>query len=227
MQAHLERSEEISPHPGIESSQSGEEEAQWRAETEQQLTIAVGVLREQEEEQVRRLDELQAQLATQVKAFYLAEAEAQQHAEKADQINLELENAIKNRDDGSKRVEEADLRLRELEGARRSGEVRTQGRTEKERHLDVEIEALRQAEEEQLKRIEEPDSTPRSEEARQMARARSKATGLKQNNKSLPKSKSCAGSKRIGYRIKEAEARLPGLKKPYVQGRKAGPKERR
>jgi hypothetical protein len=181
------------------------------SEQEQQLVVAVGVLREQEEEHVKRIDAIQEQLAAQVKACYLAEAEAQQHAEKTEQINLELEKARQNRDVNFKVVEEAALRLRAHEEARKSVQVSTQKRAEQEQKLNAEIEALRQAEEEQQRRIEEAESRLRAqEEARQSARARVKQLAESEQQAIAEIETLSKTEAKLLNRVKEVEARLPG-----------------
>jgi myosin heavy subunit len=212
-QVQLERIEEINARiPALEEARRlAEEEAQWRAEQEQQLIVAVSVLREQEEEHVKRLDEIQEKLAAQVKACYLAEAEVQQHAEKTVQIKQQLEDARKGREDEFKRIEEEAVRLREQEETLKNAQVNIQRRTEKEQKLNAEIEALRIAEEEQLRRIEAAEARLRAqEEARQAARAQVKQLSEAEQQVTADIEELRRKETELLTRVKVAEVRLPG-----------------
>src|SRR5258705_9896704 len=87
---------------------------------------------EQEDEQVKRIEDIQAHLAAQVKACYIAETEAQEHAERAEHVNLEYESVLKNKENYVKRVEEAESNLRTLVETRHGSQVSTLRRSEKE-----------------------------------------------------------------------------------------------
>jgi len=211
----LGRAEQVGAGPqGVGQQVGGRlalEEAELLVEQEQGLNVAVAVLREQEEDHVKRIDTIQEQLAAQVKACYLAEAEAQQNAEKVEQIKLELDDARHSRDVSFKLVEEAALRLRAHEEARKGVQVNTQKRAEQEQKLNAEIEALRHAEDEQQRRIEEAESRLRAqEEARQAAKAKVKQLAESEQQVLAEIETLSKTEAELLNRIKEADARLPG-----------------
>ena len=164
-----------------EARRLAEEEAQLRGEHEQQLRLAINVLREQEQEQAKRVEDIQNSLTAQVQACYQIDADVKEQSEKEQQIRAQLDELRQTKGEHVKRVEEVELNLRALEETRHRTQTETRRRSEKEVQLAAEIEALRVAEAEQLKRIEDAESRLRAQdEARQAARARVKELAEKE-----------------------------------------------
>ena len=74
-----------------ESRRVAEQEAQLRQEQEQQLRLTLNVLREQEQDHNKRIEEIQKSLSAQVQACYTLEAEVREQAEKEQEVTARLE----------------------------------------------------------------------------------------------------------------------------------------
>ena len=194
-----------------ESISQLDEEVQVRAQQEQELSLTLGVLHEQQDEQVKRLEEIQSHLANQVRMCYLTEAESQELAEKAELVSLEHESIVKDKENHAKSVEEAEKRLHLLTELKHGEQVSAQRRTEKEQQLAAEIDALRQVELEQIKRIELAEARLKEhDQTRQTARNRFKE--LIEREQQLLTEIEDLGRRETEQlnRVKEAEARIPG-----------------
>ena len=102
------------------------------------------MLREQEQDHNKRIEEIQKSLSAQVQACYTLEAEVREQAEKEQEVTARLEEVRHAKEHQVKRVEDVEMSLRSLEQTRHYGETESRRRTEREQQLSAEIEALRQ-----------------------------------------------------------------------------------
>ena len=156
-----------------EAHRVAERDAQLRQEQEQQLRLTLNVLREQQQDHQKRLDEINKSLSAQVQACYTLEAEIREQTAREQELKAQAEELQQTKHQHVQRVEDVEVTLRALEESRLYSERETRRRSEREQQLQAEIDALRAAEVEQLRRIDEAETRLRNQEqARQTAKSK-------------------------------------------------------